>query len=139
MSNQELAEGLYKPIIRKFEKRKVHSSFPGNIWGADLTNMQFISKFNEVTRLLLCFVDIFSKYTWIIFLKVIKKVLRLPKKSQNLIVSKESNRKPNKIWVDKGTTFYNISLKSWFQYNDIELYSAHNVGKLLLLKDLLEP
>ena len=57
MSNKELAEELYKPIIRKFKKRKVHSSFIDNIWGADLADMQLISKFNElkVIHLLLCY------------------------------------------------------------------------------------
>ena len=47
MSNQELARKLRKTIIRKFEKRKVHSSFIDNIWGADLSDMQSISKFNK--------------------------------------------------------------------------------------------
>ena len=47
MSNSELAEELHKPIIRKFGKRKVYSSFKENIWGADLADMQLISKFNK--------------------------------------------------------------------------------------------
>ena len=38
--NQQLAEELHKPIIRKFEKRKVHAAFKDNIWGADLADMQ---------------------------------------------------------------------------------------------------
>ena len=63
MSNQELAEELHKPIIRKFEKQKVHSSFMDNIWDSDLANMQLISKFNIEIRSLLCFIDVFSKYT----------------------------------------------------------------------------
>ena len=46
MSNKELAEELHKPIIRKFEKRKIYSSFIDNIWGADLNDMQLLSKFN---------------------------------------------------------------------------------------------
>ena len=46
MSNKELAEESHKPIIRKFEKRKVHSSYMDNIWGADLADMKLISKFN---------------------------------------------------------------------------------------------
>ena len=61
ISNQELAEELHKPIIRKFKKQKIYSSFTDNIWGADLADMQLISKFNTGVRLLLC-VDIFSKY-----------------------------------------------------------------------------
>ena len=44
-------------------------------------------------------------------------------------ILKKSNRKPNKIWVDKGSEFYNRSMKSWLQKNDIEMYSTHNEGK----------
>ena len=61
MPNQELAEELYKPIIRNFEKRKVHSSFISNIWDADIVDMQLISKFNKGIRFLLSVIDIFSK------------------------------------------------------------------------------
>ena len=83
MSNKELAEELHKPIIRKFEKRKVNSPFIENIWGADLADMQLVSKFNKGIRFLLCVVDIFCRYAWVITLKVIQ-VLQL------LIVFKKS-------------------------------------------------
>ena len=61
--NQQLAEELQKPIIRKFEKRKVHSCFTDNIWGADLAGMELISKFNKEICFLLCVIDVFSRYT----------------------------------------------------------------------------
>ena len=66
MSNKDLAEELHKPIIRKFEKRKAYSPFIDNIWGADLADMQLISKFNEGFRFLLWVTDIYSKYAWVI-------------------------------------------------------------------------
>ena len=44
-------------------------------------------------------------------------------------ILKESNRKPNKIWIDKGSEFCNSSMKSWLEKNDIEMYSTHNEGK----------
>ena len=69
ISNKELPEELHKPIIRKFKKRKVHSSFIDNIWGADLADMQVISKFSKGFRILLCVIDIYSKYAWFISLK----------------------------------------------------------------------
>ena len=47
MSNKKLAEELHKPTIQKFNKKKVHSSFIDNIWGADLADMQLISKYNK--------------------------------------------------------------------------------------------
>ena len=55
MSNQELAEELHKPIIRKFEKCKVYSSLKDNVWGADLADMKLISKFNKGFLFLLCY------------------------------------------------------------------------------------
>ena len=76
MSHQELAEELHKSIIRKFGKRKAYLSFKDNIWGAGLTDMQLISKFNKRIRFLLCAIDIFSKYAWVIPLKD-KKGIRL--------------------------------------------------------------
>ena len=60
--NKQLANELHKPIIRKFEKRKVYSTFKDNIWGVDLADMQLLSKYNEGIRFLLCVIDIFSKY-----------------------------------------------------------------------------
>ena len=54
-------------------------------------------------------------------------------------ILKESNRKSNKIWIDKGSEFYNSSMKSWLEKNDIEIYSAHNERKSVLLKDPLGP
>ena len=49
---------LHKPVLSKFEKRKVNLSFIGNIWGADLADMQLISKFNKAFRFLLSVIDI---------------------------------------------------------------------------------
>ena len=66
MSDQQLAEELHKPIIRKSKKRKVHSPFIDNIWGADLADMQLISKFNKEFRIALCVTDIYSKHAWVI-------------------------------------------------------------------------
>ena len=67
--NIELAKELHKPIIRKFKKRKVYSGF-SDIWRAALADMQLISKFNTgYYRFLLCVIDIFSKYAWLIPLK----------------------------------------------------------------------
>ena len=70
MYNKELAEELHKQIVRKFEKRKVHSSFIDNIWCTDLADIQLISKFNKGFKFLLCVIDVYSKYAWVIPLKI---------------------------------------------------------------------
>ena len=124
--NQQLAEELHKPIIKKFEKRKVHAAFKDNIWGADLADMQLLSRYNKGIRFLLCVIDIFSKYAWVVPLKD-KKGISIVTAFQ--IILKQSNRKPNKIWVDKWSEFYNAFFKKRLRDNDIVMNSTHNEGK----------
>ena len=124
--NEQLANELHKPIIRKFEKRKVYSTFKDNIWGVDLADMQLLSKYNKGIRFLLCVIDIFSKYAWVVPLKD-KKGISIVKAFQ--IILKQSNRKPNKKRVDKGSEFCNAYFKKWLRDNDIVMYSTHNEGK----------
>ena len=88
--------------------------------------MQLISKFKKGFRFLLCVIDIFSKYAWVVPLKD-KKGISIVNAFQKIL--KESDRKPNKIWVDKGSEFYNSSFKKWLKDNNIEMYSTHNEGK----------
>ena len=107
--NEQLAKELHKPIIRNFIKRTVYSGFKDNIWGADLTNMQLISKFNKRFRFLLCVIDIISKYAWVVPLKD-KKGVSIVDAFQKIL--DKSGRKTNKIWVDKGSEFYNNCLKN---------------------------
>ena len=121
ISNKELAEELDKPIIRKFGKRKVHSPFIDNIRGTDLADTQLISKFNKGFRFLLCAINIYSKYGWAILLKD-KKGITITNAFQNVL--DESNCKPDKIWVDEGSEFYNRSMKSFLPDN-MEMYSTH--------------
>ena len=106
--NQQLAEELHKPIIKKFKKREIHATFKDNIWDADLADMQLLRRYNEGIRFLLCVIDIFRKYAWVVPLK--------DKKSVSIVAAFESilkqlNRKPNKIWVDKRSEFYNAFFK----------------------------
>ena len=121
--NEHLANELHKPVIRKFEKRKVYLTFKHNICGIDLADMRLLSKYNKGIRSSLCVIDIFSKYTWVIPLKD-KKVISIVKAFQ--IILKQSNRKPNKIWVDEGSEFYNAYFKKWLRDNNIVMYSTHN-------------
>ena len=124
--NEQLADELHTPIIGKFKRREVYSAFKDNIWAADLADMQLISKFNKGFKFLLCVIDIYSKYAWVVPLKD-KKVIIIADAFQSIL--KKSNRKPNKICVHKDSEFYNRSMKSWLEKNDIEMYSTHNEGK----------
>ena len=105
----QLANEPHKPIIRKFKKRKVYSSFRDNIWGVDLVDMQLLSKYNKGITYLLRTINLFSKYTWIIPLKD-KKGISIIDGFQKII---SKGRKPNKIWRDQGSKFYNNSFKTF--------------------------
>ena len=88
--------------------------------------MQLISKFNKGFRFLLCVIDVYSKYAWVIRLKD-NKCVSIVNSFQKIL--KESARKAHKIWVDKGSEFYNSHFKKWLKDNRIEMYSIHNEGK----------
>ena len=88
--------------------------------------MLLISKFNKGIAFLLCVIDIYGKYAWVFPLKD-KKGVTIVNGFQKILG--DSKRKTNKIWVDKGSEFYNRSMESWLEKNDIEMYSTHNEGK----------
>ena len=136
--NEQLADELHKPIIRKLKKRKVYSAFKDNIWAADVADMQLLSRYNKGIRFSLCVIDIFSKYAWVVPLKdkkgisIVKAFQIILKQSISRQRAKDTSAKhlkPNKIWVDKGSGFYNAYFKKWLRDNDIVMYSTHNEGK----------
>ena len=115
-----------------------------NIWGDDLVDMQLISKFTKGFRFLLCIIDIFSEYAWVVPLKD-KKGISIVNAFQKILdnsaelrsMELRSEHKPNKIWVDKGRKFYNNSFKKWLKDNDIEMYSVHNEGKSVVAETFI--
>ena len=121
--NEKLAEELLKPVIQKKFKKRVYSWSKDNIWGVDLADMQLIKRFNKGSRFLLCVVDLFSKYAWVAPLKD-KKGITIVNTFQKVL--NKSDLKPNKIWVDEGSEFYNRSMKSWLEKNNVKMYSTHN-------------
>ena len=125
-SSLKLADELHKPVIKKFNKRKVYSQFKDNIWGVDLADMQSLSKKYKGIKYLLCALDLFSKYAFVVPLKD-KKGISIVNAFNKVI--KQSNRKPNKIWVDQGGEFYNHVFKKWLSSNDIIMYSTFNEGE----------
>ena len=94
-----------------------------------------MSKFNKGIRFLLCVIDIFHKYAWVVPLKD-KKGISIVHAFQKIL--KESDRSPNKISVDKGSEFYNNSFKKWLKDNDIEMYSIHNKGKSVVAERFIK-
>ena len=126
-----LANELHKPVITKFNKRKVYSQFKENIWGVDLADMQSLSKKNKGIKYLLCNIDLYSKYAFVVPLKD-KKGISIVNAFKKII--KQSGRKPNKIWVDQRGEFYNNDFQKWFLSNNIIVYSTYNEGKSVVVE-----
>ena len=121
ISNRELEEELHKPIIRKFNKRKIYSPFVDKtlapIW--QICNWEDLGFCYVLLRFMVNMHGLFLKrYA---FQKIID----------------ESNRKPNKMWVDKGSEFYNRSMKSLLQNGDIDMYSTHNEEKSVVAETII--
>ena len=87
--------------------------------------MQSLKKYNKGIKTLLCVIDLFSKYAWVVPFKG-KRGITIVNASQK-IISKE--KKPNKIWVDQGGEIYNQLFKRFLKINNIEVYSTYNEGK----------
>ena len=118
-SSSILADELHKPVIKKINKRKVYSQFKDNIWGVDLADMQSLRRKNKGIKYLFCAIDLYSNYAFVIPLKD-KKGISIVNAFNKI---KQSNRKPNKIWVDQGGEFYKNVFKKWLSDNDI-MYST---------------
>ena len=95
--------------------------------------MESLSKYNKGNKYVLCAIDLFSKYAWVVPIKN-KKVTSIVNVFQ-IIISK--GRKPNKIWVDEGGEFYNNSFKDFLKKITLKCIQHLMKENLLLLRDLL--
>ena len=116
---------LHRQIIPKFKRRKFYSSFRDNIQGVDLADMQIIKQIQQRIKYLLYAIDLLSKCVCVVPLKD-KRGITIVNAFQK-IISKE--RKPNKIWVDQDSEFYNNIFKRFLKINKIAMYSTYNEGK----------
>ena len=103
--------------------------------GVDLADMSLINRFNKGIKYLLCIIDLFSRYSWVIPLK--------NKKGDSIVegfikILNNSNRKPNKIWVDNGKQICNNTFKNFLKNNDIKMYSTFNECKSVIAERFIE-
>ena len=87
--------------------------------------MQSLSKYNKGNKYLSCAIDLFSKYAWVVPIKD-KKGTSIVNAFKKII---SEGRKPNKIWFDQGSEFYNNYFKDFLKTNNTEMHSTYNEGK----------
>ena len=123
--SSKLADELHKPVRRNFRKRRVFAHNIDEVWSADLVDMQSFAKSNQGYRFILMIVDVFSKYGWAIPLKT-KTAGEVSKAFERLWTT---TAPPKKLWVDKGTEFFNKSMKTLLTRNHVEMYTTENEEK----------
>ena len=106
--NEQLADELHKPIIRKLKRGKVIVGNIDDILSADLVDMQQLQSYNHGFRYILNVIDVFSKFVWSVPIKD-KTGKTITNTFQSIV--KTSKRKPKKLWVDNGSEFYNKIFK----------------------------
>ena len=121
-SNKILSEELHKPKRKNFPRRKIIVNHINEVFAPDLVEMQKFAKLNKGFRYLLTCIDIFSKYSWVIPLKDIKKGINV----KNVLQKIFKERSPKFLWTDGGTEFYDKQVQDLLNENNIRLYSTNN-------------
>ena len=114
--NEQLAEELHKPVIKKLKRRKVYAKFNDNIWASNLLEMKSFPSKNKNVKYVLSVLDVLNTYVWVKPLKY--KNGKIVVKAFIEIVN-ESNRKLKKLWIDQGREFYNTLMQEWLDNNKI--------------------
>ena len=141
---QLLAKEVFSPQITKFKRQRIIPLYKDETWSADLIDKSSLSKYNNNYKFILTVIDIFTKYAWAIPLK---NKSGLSKTNGFKIVLSESpqggseSRKPEKLWVDRGSEFYNKTFKSLLKEYEtgkaasgIELYSTYSDLKAVFIE-----
>lgn len=130
-SAEKFAEEVHRRVVKKFPRRKVIVNGIDEIWGLDLASMESLVKYNQGFKFILCAIDVFSKFAWCVPLK---------NKSAETVLNaltdiiKKNERSPQKIWVDRGSEFYNKEFLKWAKADDITVYSTYGESKSVVVE-----
>ena len=113
-----LTKELMKPVIKKFKRRPVVTTYVNDIWGADLLDVSNMSKYNKNYTFLLIIIDIYSRYAFVIALK--------NKSAEEVLGAFEKFKTtPHNLWVDEGKEFFNSDMKAYCKKHNINMYHTY--------------
>lgn len=134
-TQSDYAKEVHANVRKHFKRRKVLVHKIDDTWAIDLGIMTHEKRGSATYKYILVVIDIFSKF---LFVEALKSKTGKEVKQAFKKIFNESNRKPDKIWADKGTEWYNKDFKSFLKENNIELYSTENEGKSCVVERVIQ-
>ena len=134
---QQLAKEVFSPQITNLKRQRIILLYKDETWSADLIDKSSLSKYNNNNKFILTVIDIFTKYAWAIPLK--NKFGLSITNGFKIVLSEHPQggsepRKPEKLWVDRGSEFYNKTLKSLLKEYETKLYSTYSDLKAVFIE-----
>ena len=112
---------MHKPVRRKFRRRKTICVGLDHLWQIDLVDVQSLHSYNDGFKYLLCCIDCFSRYSWVVPIKN-----KTGSVVTNAFASLLRDRKPTYVQSDKGSEFVNAAFQAFLKSNDIIFYTSEN-------------
>ena len=126
---EDLSEELTKPIINKFERKKIIINHIDEIHSSDLIDMVKYSKMNKGYKYIFTNIDIFSKYAWSFSIKS-KKISDIKPCFQKIF----KERKPKYIWADQESSFFSKEMLKFFENNNVKIYYTYSNLKAVVIE-----
>ena len=126
---QDLSNELNKPVINKFERKKIIVNHIDEIHSCDLVDMQKYSRVNKGYKYIFTNIDIFSKYSWSFPLKT-KTIKEIKSCFQKIF----NERKPKYIWSDQESAFFSKEMLQFFKDNNVKIYYTHSDLKAVIIE-----
>ena len=126
---EDLSNELNKPVINKFERKKVIVNHIDEIHSCDLVDMQKYSRVNKGYKYIFTNIDIFSKYAYAFPLKT-KTIKEIKSCFQKIF----NERKPKYIWSDQESAFFSKEMLQFFEDNNVKIYHTHSHLKAVIIE-----
>ena len=128
---KESAKEIFSPVIKKFQRIQIQTHYKDECWSIDLIDRSSLSKYNKNYKFIFTIIDNHTKYAWAIPLKD-----KSGRSTTNAIKSliEKAERKPDKIWSDRGKEFYNKTFLNFLKEQNIHIYSFNSDLKAVFVE-----
>ena len=128
---KEIAKEIFSPVIKKFQRIQIQTHYKDECWSIDLIDRSSLAKYNKNYKFIFTIIDNHTKYACAIPLKD-KSGKSTTTAFKKLIETSE--RKPHKIWSDRGKEFYNQTFLHYLNEQNIQIYSTNSDLKAVFVE-----